>query len=156
MGELDLDHRVWTLPARRAKNGVEHKVPLSELAAAIIGGIQRHYQSPYVLTVNGRNSITSHTCIKRRLDELLPELPPWTFHDIRRSVATGMARLGVQLPVVERLLNHVSGSFRGIVGIYQKHDFAKEKIAAVEVWAQHIETLLDREADNVVPIRHGR
>ena len=45
------------------------------------------------------------------------------------------------------MLNHVSGSFKGIVGVYQKHDFAKEKAAAAELWSQHIESLLDREAD---------
>jgi hypothetical protein len=59
-------------------------------------------------------------------------------HDIRRSVASGMARLGVNLPVIEKLLNHVSGSFAGIVGVYQRHDFADEKRAALDLWAKHI------------------
>ena len=52
---------------------------------------------------------------------------PWVLHDLRRTVASGMARLGIRLPVIEKVLNHVSGTFRGIVGAYQRHDFAAEK-----------------------------
>jgi len=65
-------------------------------------------------------------------------MPPFVIHDLRRSVASGMARLGVNLPVIERVLNHVSGSFAGIVGVYQRHDFADEKRAALERWAAHL------------------
>lgn len=86
-----------------------------------------------------------------------PDTPHWTLHDIRRTVATGMAALGVALPVVERLLNHVSGSFAGIVGVYQCHDYAEQKRAAMEAWAGHVEAIVTGEADdNIVPIRHGR
>jgi integrase len=52
---------------------------------------------------------------------------PFVWHDLRRSAASGMARLGVQLPVIEKVLNHSSGSFRGIVGVYQRHNYADEK-----------------------------
>ena len=155
--EIDLERRIWTLPARRAKNGIEHRIPLSEAACSILASVQRHYGSDYVFSITGRNPIRGHQHIKSRLDELLPEMQSWVFHDLRRTAASGMARLGVQLPVVEKLLNHTSGSFRGIVAVYQKHDFAKEKAAAAETWARHIETIVNGEAvDNIVPIRHGR
>jgi integrase len=62
-------------------------------------------------------------------------------HDIRRTVATGMAKLGINLPVIEKLLNHVSGSFAGIVGVYQRHSFADEKRTAMDAWAQHVEAM---------------
>jgi hypothetical protein len=53
-----------------------------------------------------------------------------------------MARLGFNLPVIERVLNHVSGSFAGIVGVYQRHDFAEEKRQALEKWATHLSTIV--------------
>jgi hypothetical protein len=53
-----------------------------------------------------------------------------------------MARLGVNLPVIERALNHVSGSFAGIVGVYQRHEFAAEKREALEKWADHVDRLV--------------
>ena len=70
---------------------------------------------------------------KRRLDALLPsDMPAWRLHDLRRTAASGMARLGINLPVIEKVLNHASGSFAGIVGVYQRHSFADEKRAALE------------------------
>jgi integrase len=74
--------------------------------------------------------------------DALAKTPDWVFHDLRRTVASGMARLGVNLPVIERVLNHVSGSFAGIVGVYQRHEFAEEKRAALEKWAEHVERLV--------------
>ena len=68
-------------------------------------------------------------------------IAPWILHDIRRSAAIGLAGLGVNLPVIERCLNHVSGSFAGIVGVYQRHNFADEMRAAMERWGRHVEAL---------------
>jgi len=59
-------------------------------------------------------------------------------------MATRMAALGVALPVVEKLLNHISGSFAGVAGVYQRHDFADEKRVALECWTQHLLTLVER------------
>jgi hypothetical protein len=63
---------------------------------------------------------------------------PWTLHDIRRTVATGMQRLRVRLEVTEAVLNHVSGSRAGIVGVYQRHGWDREKAAALDAWAAHV------------------
>ena len=63
-----------------------------------------------------------------------------------------MAALGVQLPVIEKVLNHVSGSFGGIVSVYQKHEFANEKAEALARWAQHVQGLVEGRA-NVVELR---
>ena len=62
----------------------------------------------------------------------------WNVHDIRRTVATGLQRLGVRLEVTEALLNHISGSRGGIAGVYQRHDWASEKRAALDSWAAHV------------------
>jgi integrase len=78
----------------------------------------------------------------------------WVLHDLRRTVASGMARLGVRLPVIEKCLNHSSGTFRGIVATYQRHDFAAEKRDALGRWADHIDAIVSGEpAGKVVSLR---
>jgi integrase len=67
---------------------------------------------------------------------------PWRVHDFRRTIASGMERLGVRLQVVEALLGHKGGSKAGIVGVYQQHNYAEEKRKAVEKWAKHVGSLL--------------
>jgi hypothetical protein len=63
---------------------------------------------------------------------------PWNVHDLRRTVATGLQRLGVRLEVTEAVLNHISGNRGGIAGVYQRHDWAAEKRAALDSWAAHV------------------
>src|ERR1700730_9841987 len=152
--EIDLDAKLWVLPGKRAKNGVEHSVPLSDAAVEILRGLPRIDDSEFVLTINGRNPIRGIHQVKRRIDKLLPPVPPWVLHDLRRTVASGMARLGVNLPVIEKLLNHVSGSFAGIVSVYQRHSFADEKRAAMQAWARHVQAMVSGEAAaNVLELR---
>ena len=77
-----------------------------------------------MLTTDGKSPASNYSANKRRLDALLPaDMPPWWLHDLRRTAASGMARLGINLPVIEKVLNHTSGSFAGIVGVYQRHNF---------------------------------
>jgi hypothetical protein len=64
-----------------------------------------------------------------------------TVHDLRRTAATGLQRLGVRLEVTEAVLNHVGGSRAGVVGVYQRFDWAAEKRAALAAWARHVERL---------------
>ncbi len=113
------------------------------MAADTLTACPRIAGSDFEFTLSGVAPLTGCHALKRRLDALMPAgTPPWVFHDVRRTVASGMARLGVNLPVIEKLLNHVSGSFAGIVGVYQRHSFADEKRAAMQVWARHVETLV--------------
>jgi hypothetical protein len=70
------------------------------------------------------------------------QVDPWRLHDIRRTVATGLQRLGVRFEVTEAVLNHVSGSKGGVAGVYQRHDWADEKRSALEAWAGHVEQLI--------------
>jgi len=65
---------------------------------------------------------------------------------LRRTAASGMAKVGVDLPVIEKVLNHVSGSFAGIVGIYQRHDFADEKRDALDKWAARVGVIVGEHA----------
>src|SRR5262249_30435288 len=141
--ELDLDARLWTLPRGRVKNDQGHVVPLSPLAVAILKSAPRISDSPLVLTNNGTSPASGCSKGKRKLDALLPgNMPPWRLHDLRRTVASGMARLGINLPVIEKVLNHASGSFAGIVSVYQRHSFADEKREALDAWGRHVERLI--------------
>jgi integrase len=113
--ELSPDAHPWTLPRGRVKTDQGHEVPLSAAATAILKSIPRIADSPFVLTTNGTAPSSGYSKGKRKLDALLPpDMPAWRLHDLRRTVATGMARLGVNLPVTEKVLNHSSGSFAGI------------------------------------------
>ena len=97
-------------------------------------------------------------------------IPDWRFHDLRRTAASGMAALGVALPVIEKVLNHQSGSFAGVVGVYQRHGYRTEKAEALQTWAEHVGALVSPDAgdsgnasspggldgsagENVIPIR---
>lgn len=155
--ELDLGARLWTLPRERSKNDTAHEVPLSDQALAIIERLPRIAgKAKLVFTTTGETPMSGFSRGKERLDKLvLADLqeaarrsggdpdkvePPdrWTLHDLRRTMASGMARLGIQLPIIEKVLNHSSGSFAGIVGVYQRHSFSDEKRAALERWARFV------------------
>ena len=83
------------------------------------------------------------------------ETPPWRIHDLRRTAVTGMARAGADLAVIERAVNHVSGSFGGIVGVYQKHKFADEVRIALEAWANLLVEIVEGRPANDIAIREG-
>jgi hypothetical protein len=63
-----------------------------------------------------------------------------------------MARLGIALPVIEKVVNHSSGSFAGIVGVYQRHSFGDEKRNALQAWANFVLSTVEKRPANVVPI----
>ena len=95
----------------------------------------------YVFTLNGDKPIGSWGRAKHALDDAAG-VTGWRIHDLRRTVATGMQKLGVTLQTVEAVLGHTSGSRDGIVGVYQRHDYAAEKRAALEAWGAHVVRLI--------------
>ena len=154
-GELNSAEKTWTLPASRVKNASKHILPLPGAAMAILEAMkaERFADSDFVFTGTGRSPVSGFSKVKRQLDDLIEAengepIAPWRFHDLRRTGASKMPRLGITLPVVEKILNHTSGSFAGVVGVYQRHDFADEKRAALEAWAQFLARLAS-DADNV-------
>jgi integrase len=157
--EVNLDAWLWTLPRERSKNGKPHDIPLSKPAVAVLKSLPRIGDSPFVLTTNGAVPASNYGKNKRRLDAAITArnegtaLPQWQLHDLRRTAASGMARLGINLPVIEKVLNHSSGSFDGIVGVYQRHDFADEKRHALERWGAHVTDLVSGcRSQNVVKL----
>jgi integrase len=138
--EIDLGKRLISLPRDRVKNDRAHEVPLSPQAVALIETLPRNSER-YALSLRG-GLMNGFGKPKAQLDKLCG-FADWTLHDLRRTAASGMARLGVSLPVIEKVLNHVSGSFSGIVAVYQRHDFAQEKRVALEKWAAHVARLVE-------------
>ena len=154
--EIDLDAKLWTLPAARAKNGREHKIPLSDLAVEILRSLPWIADSRFVFSLFGRGPITAFVLTKQRLDALMPtETAPWTLHDLRRTFASGCARLGVAVHVVEAALNHRSGSIKGVAAVYNRYSYDTEKRAALSAWARHVETIVTGAPDNVITLRRG-
>ncbi|ESY72551.1 DNA integrase [Mesorhizobium sp. LNHC252B00] len=163
--EIDLDKRQWTIPGPRTKNGKPHMVPLSDAALSIIEKLPRiEGKAGYVFTTSGKTPVSGYSRMKLRLDRLLLEaaqesrdepvsIADWRLHDLRRTVAAGLQRLGISLPVTEKVLNHTSGSFAGIVGVYQVHDYAEEKAAALQGWGRFVTGLVSNKQSNVVPLR---
>jgi integrase len=140
----ELDLQWWSLPRQRTKNNKAHLVPLSRQAIAVIETIPK-ISERFVFSTNGETRVSGFGKAKRRLDALLPkDMPPWRLHDLRRTVASGMARLVINLPVIEKVLNHASGSFAGIVGVYQKHEFSDEKRKALEAWGFHVTEIVSK------------
>jgi integrase len=147
--ELNRAERVWVLPAARAKNGKPHLVPLSSAAVAVLDGVSGNQRWPargLVFTTTGKTPVSGFSKAKRRLDEYLSvglgEQPSaWRLHDVRRTVATGLQRLGVRFEVTEAVLNHVSGSRGGIAGVYQRYEWSDEKRWALDAWGDRIEQL---------------
>lgn len=158
--EIDRDKNLWRLPAERVKNKRPHEIPLTAQMLAIIDGLPRIANRDLVFSTTGDTPPSGFSRAKKNIDQHITAmndgkpLPPWRLHDIRRSVASGMAALGVNLPVIEKVLNHVSGSFGGIVGVYQRHSFADEKRAALEKWNAHVERIVaGKSEEKVVPLR---
>jgi integrase len=151
--EIDTAARIWTLPATRSKNRRAHTVPLCTLAWEIINAVPRIAGCDFVFSTTGEGPIANFHHIKDRLDAKLNFAEPWVIHDLRRSCASGLQRLGVRVEVIEAALGHLSGSFRGIVGTYQRHDFADEKRVALQRWADHIEQLVTGKPAKILALR---
>lgn len=156
--ELDRATATWTIPASRAKNAKAHLVPLASSAVWLLdaqAGGAEWPQRGYILTTTGRTPVSGISKAKAALDAAMSregqQFDPWRLHDIRRTVATGLQRLGVRFEVTEALLNHVSGSKGGVAGVYQRHDWADEKRSALAAWAGHVDRLMTGITDtNVV------
>jgi integrase len=149
--ELSDDGATWTIPGERTKNGRVHVVPLSPLVRELIASVGTG--TDLVFTANGTTVVSGWSKIKNRLDAAM-QIPPWRFHDLRRTCATGMAEIGIAPHIVEAVLNHVSDARAGVAGTYNRAAYAGEKKAALERWAAHVEGLIEGRPAKVVPLHH--
>jgi integrase len=143
--EIDWNRHALRLPAARVKNKRTHVLPLADLALDIIKTIPRQLGRDRVFGDREQgNGFGSWGRYKAALDlRLAGRVAPWRLHDLRRSVATGMADLGVLPHVIEAVLNHVSGHKAGVAGIYNRSSYEGEVRAALAVWGGHIKEIID-------------
>jgi integrase len=151
------DRQLWILPAERTKNEREHAIPLSLQAQALIAARPRFAGSPFVFSTDGRRPVNNWGDVKRRISTRAGiAAESWRFHDLRRTAASGMQKLGVQVPVIEKALNHVSGVFRGLVGTYQVHGYADEIRIALQRWADRVEEIVGGGPAKIFALRGKR
>lgn len=143
--EIDLEKRIWTIPADRAKNSVAHVVHLSDPVVSILDETDEKERKGFVLPASRGedNHISGYSKMKRDLDTRMGKildgpLTPWRIHDLRRTMASGLAEMGYPTDVADRLLNHVSGSRSGVKGVYQRYEFMRERKEAIEAWGKRV------------------
>jgi integrase len=173
--EVSPNLSTWTIPGARAKNGAAHIVPLSAQAQEALKRAPRFAKKddapnaeaeaeaeaeaddkPDIVFPGDRGVFSGWSKSKERLDTR-SGVSRWTLHDLRRTMATGLQTLGVRLEVTEAVLNHVSGSRVGIVGVYQRHEWANEKREALKAWGAHVAATVKKRkaADNATPLRRS-
>jgi integrase len=138
--EIDLERGTWTLPASRSKNGRAHTLPLLPAMRAIIEAVPRMVGRDQLFGARA-NGFTGWSRGRTALDQRAG-VRDWTVHDIRRSVATKLADIGVLPHVIEQILNHQSGHKRGPAGIYNRSSYEREVRAALATWHDHLRTLI--------------
>ena len=148
--QIDLGTGTWVIPSDSTKAGRAHLVPLSAAAVRLLKSAPR--LGEFVWTNDGKSPISGFAKLKQRLDGFLAasggELQPWVLHDLRRTVATHMVRLGVSETIVGRVLNHAA---QGVTAkVYALHTYAPEKRSALDCWAADIQREIDgRPAQNL-------
>jgi integrase len=151
--EIDLGPQAAILlPPGRTKNKRPHIVPLSAPARAILE-VQRPNGRELVFGT-GKGGFSCWSFSKRRLDEAV-KIKPWVIHDLRRTCATGMAKLGAQPHIIEAVLNHVSGHKAGVAGIYNRSTYEAEKRTALDRWAEHVAAIVEGRESNVTPLKRA-
>ncbi|MCW5714064.1 MAG: integrase family protein [Bauldia sp.] len=142
--EVAFLHQEWIsedrieLPSWLTKNGKAHTFPIGPLTRSIFEeAIDFPAKGEGIVPFNGWSKS------KARLDKL-SGVTDWTLHDLRRTFATNLAALGTPIHVTEKILNHVSGTTGGLVGVYQKHTYWPEQVAAVTAWENRLQSILSR------------
>jgi integrase len=160
--EFDLDGAtdrgpLWRLPEERTKTGSALEIPLAPSIVELLRALHTlALGSKYVFPARRRDAKARYEhvgidTLNVAMSRLKHELPPFTLHDLRRTARTQLAELGVRGEVAEKCLNH---KVRGVVGIYNTHDYYAERRDALQTWAALI-VELDAGKSRVVPIKRA-
>lgn len=135
------DEPFWLIPASRTKNGKENLVPLVPAVVAILEGLEKHCRKGFYFTTNGgRTPASGFSRAKTRLDALMQKadpdvvIAPFTAHDLRATMYSGLSRLKVSREVAERLVNHRSTQSGKMASVYDRYSYDEEKREALEKW----------------------
>jgi integrase len=164
--EIDLETGVWNIPKTKAKNGVGHEVQLSREAIAILSALPRITPAKdhpaFVFTTNAKTAVSGFSRAKERIDAFMAAraggaIDPWILHDLRRTATTKMAELKIPPFVVDRILNHTSGTIRGVARVYNRFEYRDERRDALAVWGRAVDAIVtERRADNIVTLSAAR
>ena len=160
--EIDLVKRVWTIPRHKAKNDRVHEVQLSDAALDVLRSLPC-IGDGLVFTTTGETTVSGFSKSKRQLDAAMLKakraelvirkgdaIAGWTLHDLRRTAATGMARMNIPPHVVDKILNHVTGTIHGVAAIYNRFAYLDERRAALEAWGRYVGNIVAPAASNVI------
>ena len=149
--EVDLDKALWTIPPERMKGDAAHEVPLPSAAVKILTELPR-FTGPYVFTTTGgTRPISGFSKMKATLDERMPGVAPWRFHDLRRTMRTGLGGLPVPNNVAGLCIAHAQP---GLHKVYDQHSYRDEKRRAFELWASRLHAIVEPgTAANVIPLK---
>jgi integrase len=150
LAHIDLDEEQWEIPRALTKSDRTHLVPLPSQAMLIFDALPVT-ESSYLFTTTGRGPIRGFSKAKIRIDGAINTarakngigpIPPWRIHDLRRTVASGLARLKVPPIVVEKIQNRATGEGAGVAGVYNRYSYLDERRAALEQWGDYVEQLV--------------
>lgn len=157
--EFDLDNEVWHLPGSRAKNGDDIDIPLPAPVIEWIKEIRLFAGDSRWLIPARRARTTAHVS-RATLNMVMPsvlkemaDIEPFSIHDLRRTMRTQMAAIGIDPVIAERCLNH---KIPGIEGIYNRHQYFDERKAALSQWADLLVALESGQEYNVTPLRKAK
>ena len=134
---VDVEMQFIHYPASAVKNGKAHTLPLTSLAQNLI---PTRGASPYMFPARG-NDARPYNGWSKTTEKLKCAVgfSDWCLHDLRRSAASGMARIGGQPHVIERVLNHAQ---QGMTAIYQRHQYLDEMRSILELWSAHVQRII--------------
>lgn len=176
--ELDLDAGLWRMERSRTKNGQPHTVPLVPTVVDILRTVPHLDASPYVFPAarlrrkgsdgdqptlghirgfsKGKDALDRAMHAIARESDLCATVEPWRFHDLRRTAASTMARLGQPVHVVEAILNHRTGAVSGVAAIYNRYEYADEKRRALDALANFVAEIVGAPGESNVVLMRGR
>ena len=150
--EIDLDRRDWTIPAERYKGDRAHLIPLTEAMAAMLEDMPFRDRAGYVFSPSGGAKPYGNVVRTKREIDKAAGVTGWTLHDLRRTLRTGLSRLGVRPDISERAIGHAVGGALGQV--YDTHEYRAEKLDALQAWGAHVTAAVEGQAaENVVALR---
>ena len=154
--ELSADLSTWTIPGARMKRGQAHVVALPEAARDALRSVTRIEGRDLVFSTTGRTHVSGFTKAKAALDRAA-RVTGWRLHDLRRTGVSALARMGFDPVVADKLLAHQPARLSAVARVYQRHDFAAERQAALSAWAAHVlrSAQPGAEAGNVVELRRA-
>ena len=147
MTRSEVVNGVWTIPSSRYKTKIDHSVPLSAAALAVLAELPQIGDCDFFFTVKGKTPLRDLSKFKAVFDKAA-DVAGWRVHDLRRTSRSLLSRAGVNADVAERCLGHVIG---GVRGVYDRHEFTDEKRRAFEALAAQIERIANPQ-ENVVPL----